>query len=366
MSALSEFKCPHCGGKLEFDAYTQKMKCPYCDSELDIAALQKAEEEFSAVDKEDNLITENNGGQSWEYGEANGIVSYSCRTCGGEILADQTTGATHCPYCGNPVVMNQQFAGMLKPDLVVPFSVTKEQAKEMLKKHYAGKKLLPKVFSSENHLDEIKGVYVPFWLFDADVDASVSYKMTNVRTWQDAHYAYTDTSHFSGFRQGNLSFEGVPVDGSQKMPDELMESIEPYDLSQAVPFKTAYLAGFMADKYDVENEACIGRANERIKKSTEDAFRATVNGYASVEVNDSFVDVKSSRSRYALLPVWLLTTKFNGEQFLFAVNGQTGKIVGDLPVDKGLANKYRLIYTLIAGAASYAVIYLLASFGGWL
>lgn len=366
MSTLLEYKCPNCGGKLEFDASTQQMKCPYCDSEIDITSLKMKEDILKDVSKEDDMSWEMSSENEWNEDEKSKINVYSCNSCGGEIIADETTGATHCPYCGNPVVMTSKFKNDLKPDLIIPFSVTREQAKDKLKELYKGKKLLPKVFSAENHLEEIKGIYVPVWLFDAKADASVSYSMKNIRSWSDSNYRYTETSFFDGFREGSIEYTDVPVDGASKMPDEIMESIEPFDVSKAVEFNTAYLSGFLADRYDVEEDKCITRANERIKKSTEDAFMNTISGYTSVSVNDSHISLSNSKAKYALYPVWLLTTKYAGEQYLFAVNGQNGKIVGNMPVDKSLANKYRFIYTLIAGAVSYAVIYLFMHFGGML
>lgn len=364
MSTLLEFECPCCGGKLEFDASTQTMKCPFCDSEIDVDALGKNEKILDEVGKEDEMHWESTAGQQWEDGEQDSINVYSCNSCGGEIVADETTGATHCPYCGNPVVMTSKFAGKFKPDCIIPFSVTKQQAIDALKKYYEGKKLLPKIFKSENHLEEIKGVYVPFWLFGAQANASVSYKMENVRSWSDKNFMYTETDFYTALRRGSLKFVNVPVDGASKMPDDMMESIEPFDSSKAVDFKTAYLSGFMADKYDINDEQSVPRANERIKKSTEEAFRDTVHGYSAVQVNDSRVNLSDSKAKYALYPVWLLTTTFKGQQYLFAVNGQTGKLVGNLPIDKGLSWKYRLIYTLAFGAASYILLFLITHFGG--
>lgn len=342
------------------------MKCPYCDSELDIEALQQNEELLNQMSGEDNMVWENTAGGQWEYGETDGMMVYTCKSCGGEIIADETTGATHCPYCGNPVVMTSNFSGALKPDYVIPFKITKEQAKDALKRHYEGKKLLPSIFKSENHLDEIKGVYVPFWLFDAMSNANISYDMQKTRVWADSNFTYTETSHFAGFRQGSVQFVNVPVDGSTKMPDDMMESIEPFDFSEAVPFNTAYLSGFMADKYDVDDVNSADRANSRIKSSTEEIFKNTVEGFGSVQVKSSSISLSDSKAKYALYPVWLLTTTFENKQYLFAVNGQTGKIVGDLPIDNKLANRYKLLYTLIGGVAAYAGLMILGLIGGLL
>ena len=213
----------------------------------------------------DDMSWESTAGAQWQEGEADGLRSYVCKSCGGEIVGDENTAATSCPFCGNPVVMMGQFSGALKPDLVIPFKMDKKAAKEGLKKHLTGKRFLPKIFKDQNHIDEIKGIYVPFWLFDTDVDAQVRYRATNIRTWSDSDYNYTETSHFMVHRGGSVGFEHVPVDGSSKMADDLMESIEPYDFSEALDFQTAYLAGYLADKYDVTAEESIERANQRFK-----------------------------------------------------------------------------------------------------
>ena len=212
----------------------------------------------------------------------------------------------------------------------------------------SGKRLLPKVFKSQNHIEEIKGVYVPFWLFDTDAKAKIRYRATTVRTWSDSEYDYTETSHFMVHRGGSIGFERVPVDGSSKMADDLMESIEPYNFEDAVDFQTAYLAGYMADKYDVTAEQSIERANERVKQSTEDVFADTVTGYAT-----------NGKAKYALYPVWMLTTSWNGNNYIFAMNGQTGKFVGDLPVDKGAACKWAVGLTVVCSILVYIVAWIL-------
>ena len=269
------------------------------------------------------------------------------------------TAATHCPYCDNPVVLAGRLSGALKPDVVIPFQISKEQAKEALKKHCSGKKLLPKFFAQENRLEGIQGVYVPFWLFDAEVTADIHYKCTTVHTWADPNYLYTETKHYAVNRAGTIAYENVPVDGSSKMPDDMMESIEPFDLSAAVDFQTAYLSGYLADKYDVDAEASIQRANERIKRSTEDAFADTVQGYTTVMPTATSIRLNNGRARYALLPVWILNTQWNGQKFTFAINGQTGKIVGDLPVDKGAYNRWLFGVGGAVSAAVFALSYLL-------
>ena len=203
MAGLQEYKCPCCGGAIAFDSTIQKMKCPYCDTEFEMDALKGYDAELQD-EETDSMEWETAAGGEWGEGETDGLRTYVCKSCGGEIVGDANTAATSCPFCDNPIVMMGQFSGSLKPDLVIPFKLDKKAAKEGLMKHLTGKRLLPKIFKDQNHIDEIKGVYVPFWLFDTDVDAKVRYKATKIRTWSDSDYNYTQTSHYMVHRGGRL------------------------------------------------------------------------------------------------------------------------------------------------------------------
>ena len=374
-----DYKCPACGGALEFDPALQKMKCPYCDSVFSMEELAAKDEqlntntETAAVQTgpdgeplnpedaaplpEDQLNWNTDAGSQWGYGETEGMRVYVCNSCGGELVGDETMAATSCPFCGNPTVIMGNFTGVLKPDLVIPFKLDKKAAKDALRMHAKSKKMAPKLFSDEQHLDEIKGIYVPYWLFDSSADVQLRFRATRSRAWADRNYNYVETEEFLVDRGGSMSFEAVPADGSSKMDDTLMESIEPFDVSEAVPFQTAYLAGYLADKYDVTAEQSVERANERIRKTAEMTFAEQVHGYESVRLDSSSIQLRDSSVRYALYPVWLLNTSWKGQKYTFAMNAQTGKFVGDLPVDKGAYWKYLLLY----GGIFAAVVYLLVT-----
>ena len=359
MSNIFEYKCPCCNGALKFHSGVQKMKCPYCDNEFEMETLKEMDEELQKV-AEDKMEWGAVCTGELSSTEAQNLRSYICQSCGGEIVGDATTVASSCPYCDSPVVMKGQVSGELKPDYIIPFKLDKQAAKEGLSRHLQGKKLLPKVFKSQNHIDEVKGIYVPYWIFDADVEANFSYKATKVRTWSDNNYNYRETSYYSAFRKGTMGFDGIPVDGSTKMADDLMESLEPFDLREAVEFQTAYMAGYLADKYDVSVEDSINRANERVKQSTEDTFRATVQGYDTVTKEAGSIELSNGKAKYALYPVWLLHTTWQGKQYTFAMNGQTGKFVGDLPMDKGAYWKWWGIYSTIISVAAFLLMLLIA------
>ena len=350
--------CPACKTELNSEGISGEATCPGCGAEFQMEDLRAYAAQM-AEKHDDNMNWDTEAGSQWQEGEADGLRIYGCKQCGGEIVADETTGATHCPYCGNPVVLTGHFTGLLKPDLVIPFKVDKKAAIAALQNHYKGKVLLPKVFKDQNHIEEVKGLYVPVWLFDTDADAYVQYRATRTRTWSDSQYNYTATDYYAVLRGGGIGFENVPVDGSTKMDDALMESIEPFNIADAVPFQTAYLPGYMADKYDVDAPSSIDRANQRIKQSTEDAFRSTVLGYTSVTTVNSNISLQNGKARYALYPVWILNTDWNGQKFTFAINGQTGKIAGDLPMDKGAFWKWLLGISSAATAAAFAISYLM-------
>ncbi len=357
--AIQEYKCPCCGGAIEFNTQVQKMKCPYCDTEFEMEALRELDEVLGSEDAEE-MNWNTAPGKEWQEGDTEGLRIYVCKSCGGEIVGDETLAATKCPYCDNPVVMMGQFTGDLKPDYVIPFKLTKEDAKEGLRNHVKGKILLPNMFKDENHIDEIKGVYVPFWLFEADADAKINYRATKVRTWSDSSYNYTETRYFAAVRAGSVGFERIPVDGSSKMADDLMESIEPFDFKDAVDFQTAYLSGYLADRYDVTAEQSIDRANERVRYSTQEAFRDTVVGYTTVTPQSTSIHLKNGEAKYALYPVYLLNTTYKGEKYTFAMNGQTGKFVGNLPMDMGKFWKWFGIIAVAGTALGYGIMQLVS------
>ena len=340
MSNTKGYKCPCCGGSIEFDSRLQKMKCPYCDTEFELDTLEQFAQENLEEDVDPGWEEENVARTKEAMDDENGsLVSYICESCGGEIIADQSMAASSCPYCGNSVIVMKQLSGMLKPDLVIPFKLDKKQAQDQLRSHLKGKVLLPKLFKSENRIQEVKGIYVPFWLYDCDARADIRCRATKVRSWSTRDYHYTETSHFLVCRSGDIGFEMVPADGSAKMDDTLMQSIEPFDYTEGVDFQTAYLAGYFADKYDQTASDCASAVNTRMRNSTVQAFMDTMHGYVTCVPEHTSISLKQGRITYALLPVWILNTVYKGKTYTFAMNGQTGKFVGDLPMDKGKASR---------------------------
>lgn len=336
-SQVTNYQCPSCTGPLQFSAATGNLECEYCGSAFTVSQVEEyyAGENRKAREAAAQAEESRRASDSGWGAEAEHMRSYLCPSCGAELLCDETTAATSCPYCGNPSVVPGQFRGTKRPDHVIPFGIRREQAVEALKRHYKGKLLLPGAFAKENHLQEIKGVYVPFWLYSGKADVSASFEMTRSHTHTTPNERIVTTEHYRAERAGTVAFEGVPVDGSSKMPDALMDAIEPFDYSGMKPFALGYLPGFLADKYDVDEQACAARAEERCRNSAVQAMEESVTGYETCRCVHSSVELQREKVEYALLPVWLLSTRWKDKNYLFAMNGQTGRFVGDLPISAG-------------------------------
>ena len=365
---ITNYQCPACTGPLHYSESLGKLKCDYCGTEYEVAEIEamyaKKEEKSVEAQKKAEKETEQKKQQQakaaeegWDTSDisdnwgkdAAGMKSYNCPSCGAELICDETTAATSCPYCGNPTVVPGQFSGVLKPDYVIPFKVSKKEAIEKLKMHYKGRPYLPKSFKDDNHIEEIQGVYVPFWMFDGKASGEASYKATTSKVYEKGDEEITETRHYEVSRAGSIGFEKIPVDASSKMPDDHMDSIEPYDYSDLKPFSTAYLPGFLADKYDVSVDESRERADTRCMGSLQTALRDSVKGYETCFPRGKNASIKAGKVHYAMLPVWVLNTKWQDKDFLFAMNGQTGKLVGDLPVDRG---RFWALFAAIAAPLS--------------
>ena len=340
---ITNYQCPACTAPLRFDGESGKLACDFCGSSYAVAEIEAlyADQDRAAAEASQRRAE----GESWAVDE--NLRAYQCPTCGAELICDQTTAATSCPYCGNPSVVPGRLSGALKPELILPFKIEKEAAVAALRRHYGKRNFyLPRLFRSDNHIEKVQGIYVPFWLFDSTVSGVGRYEGQDSVTRRQGDYNVTTTMHYKVERGGTAKFDRVPVDGSRKMPDNYMDSLEPFDYTQLKPFSTAYLPGFLADRYDVSAEDCAPRMEARCKDTLENCLRGDVN-HAMVIPEDFQARVDKSEAHYALLPVWVLTTKWRDKTYLFAMNGQTGKFVGELPTDNGLFWRNLGILTLI-------------------
>ena len=326
-----EYKCPCCGAGLVFGEDVQKMTCQYCDNSFDVEAVKAYNETLNGEDASQFQWEETERGQ-WNESEQSAIRQFTCPSCGGELITDENTAATFCPYCENPTILQSRLSGGIKPDAVIPFKTSKEDAKKAFLNMCKGKPLLPKMFTQQQRIEKISGIYVPFWLYDCSGDFHGTYNATRVHSWSDSKYNYTKTEHFLLTRASKAVFECIPMDASSKLDDAIMESIEPFDYNDMVDFETAYLSGYLADKYDVESDAGQERVRQRVDESLHQMLQSTFVGYTTVSPSSKQLNVTHGRAKYVLLPVWMLHTKYKDKTYVFAMNGQTGKMTGTLPI----------------------------------
>ncbi len=342
-----DHKCPACMAPIHFNPTLEKWKCEYCESEFTLEELQK----FNNASSEKN----NEGGK----GDDTAYDSYRCSDCGAEIIADENTAATFCLYCGNTAILKNKLSGKFAPTKVIPFKKVKEDAVLAFKGLQKGRPLLPKDFVSIKNIEKITGLYIPFWLFDVNADGDVEAIGKRITNWRvgDTHYTKTDT--YNLVRSGSMKYHLIPVDGSKRFDDAIMNTIEPFNYNELVTYNHAYLSGFLAEKYDFESKDAFEIAKKRALQSTMDEVKKTMNRYTGVVVKKNNLDIKEEKCDYALLPVWMVNVKYNGKYYLFAMNGQTGEFIGDMPISKGKVLAYSIAIFIICMLLFIGISYLI-------
>ncbi len=320
MKALDN-KCPNCGASINFDIKRQLWHCEYCESNFTLEELNKRSSNASSA--ENNKIE-----------QTIDVDSYTCKNCGAVILADENTAATFCVYCGNTAIIKNKLTGIYAPDYIIPFKNTKEEIIKNFKALQKGRILMPKFFNDPKNIEKITGVYIPFWLFDIKVEGEVVFRAENITSWSSGDYQYTKTDTYDVIRGADILFEKVPADGSSHFDDELMQSIEPFEYDKLEKYNHAYLSGFLAEKYDKDKDEMITTALNRTKNSTINEMKNTCSGYNTVIEKQNNLNEINTKTNYVLLPVWMLNIKYHSKNYIFAMNGQTGKIVGNIPVHK--------------------------------
>lgn len=335
MTDVNEYKCPYCGAPVTYDPESGRMSCAACGSNFSVAEMSMASRNLHQVPGFDW-----SGYRNETSHETMHTAVYTCQSCGATIEADASTAATKCPYCDNVIVMNERVQGGIRPNAVIPFRFRPKDLPRLVKKYYEGKKLLPNNFFKDSYLTDVKGLYVPFWLFDCGIEGGVNLQGERVFHHSEGDYDVTETYYYLLERDGSMRFSHIPVDASTKMPNDLMDSVEPFDFNELVDFQEGYLTGFLADRFDSDPDAELPRASTRLMKSAEETLKSTCPGYTGVHITSNGMQITDASVKYVLLPVYLLNCNYKGQKYQYAVNGQTGKVVGKLPVDNGKAFRW--------------------------
>jgi len=327
-----QYKCPNCSANLEFGAGSQMFECKFCDSEFSnqqIAEIYPQKEEHK-LDVAEPVKTEQELQEECVFAEMS--VLYNCPSCGAGVVTEKNTSATHCVYCLSPVILTGRLSGEYKPSKLIPFRVEQSEAEKKFKEYCHKRKFLPKDCRSGAHLHEMTAIYVPYWIADCSTAGGITAKCKKIRTWITGQYKYTETKEYIAVRDGSMSFCGIPHNASTRADDVMMECIEPFGYEDTTDFKMSYLSGYIAEKYDVEKEVVYPRIRERAVNGATNIMQQSIVGYQSVSVTTNTIDISSNKWEHFLLPVWFLTYKYKGEFYHFAINGQTGRFAGDLPI----------------------------------
>lgn len=346
-----DHKCPNCSATLKFNPHGQNWKCEYCRSEFNREEIDASEE------KRGNNIEENAEEIKLEQ-DQNGMDIYSCKNCGAQIVAEENTTATFCVYCKSTAILKNKLVGEFNPTKIIPFYKTKEDAITSFNNIKKGRPFAPKEFNDKKNIEEMTGVYIPFWIYDFHSKGFIQADAKRVKSWVAGDYRITQTDTYIAIREGDMVFNKIPVDGSIRFDNDVMNSIEPFEYKDLVDFSHSYLSGFLAEKYDVDSDAAIVEAETRAKNSTSDVLKGSIGGYSSVVVTSTNHNLDLTNKEYILLPVWMLNIKYKNKMYIFAMNGQTGKMIGNIPVDKKKA--------IIWWIGIFSIIFIVCTLIWWL
>lgn len=329
-------KCPSCGAQIIWEPSIEKFKCEYCGS------LFSADEFLKLQENEE----ENNKRGNEE------LVSFKCNNCGAEIVSDVNTYSTFCVYCGSSAILKDKINSEDMPDYVIPFKITEEDARSAYNELLKGKMLLPRKFRKTKLSEKIRGIYIPFWAYDITYDGDIKFEGVDIEKWEDDEYEYEKRKYYDVIVRGHYEYEKVLCDASRFFNDDLMDSISPFDLNALIKYNHAFLCGYLADTYDVSKAESFNIAKERTTNSCISVARRESPHDEDYYTDDNLI-IDKTKTHHLYLPVYILSVLFKKKIYTFAMNGQTGKLVGNLPIGK-------IRYTL--SIVSFFLILFLGSF----
>lgn len=326
-------KCSSCDGALEFNAQTGKMECRFCGNSY--------------------VPEQGNSSQKIFYKrETMECNIYACTSCGAQLAVNRVESSSFCAYCGQPTIVFSRVSQELKPDYIIPFRITKEQAFNIVRQRFAKGAVVPKAIK-EFKIEKMRGIYIPYFIYD------IVYRDTKTLTGE-VDYAVAKSKKYY-IRQAEGEFKGIVYDASKQLNDELAIRLEPYDLGGVKPFAPEYLSGFYADKYDLDWQEVEAYGAARAKQFFDIEMKKSVKADSVYLLNLGKPSYEFQKIQYALMPVWFITFRYKNEPYTILINGQTGKMVGSVPIDAG--NLWTVFFASLFGI-SIAGTFLIALYCG--
>lgn len=356
-----QYKCSNCGADMTFDTESEMLHCNSCGNYQEIDSTNQGESKgqpnYSGPQGDGNFggysyddtsgKTQRSSEDSYHDNQDDDFIvghtnindedasEYQCNNCGAVLITDKDTTATKCSFCSAPMILSDRLSGHLAPAKVIPFTINKEEATKAFKAWCRGGLLTPKGFMTADRIKSITGLYVPYWLYDLNGLGEANATCTRVRTYTRGDYIYTETSYYNVYRKVDLNYVKVPADASAKLDDALMDKLEPFDYNSLKNFDLPYLAGYLAEKYNFDSKDLFPRMRERVSRYVDQYINSTITGYNTTTYNFKNINIRNKRADYVLFPVWMVSYNYKGKDYIFAMNGQTGKVVGKPPLSIG-------------------------------
>ncbi len=326
------FKCKNCGGNAVYHPEKKAMWCPHCDS----------------LDSQERLDTEN---------------MENCSNCGAPLeQVGEFTSALKCSHCGAYIILKDRVEGKNRPHLILPFEISKEKAIEIIRKEFGNRMFTPDSFLEQATMNDFEGSYVPFWLYDYMSQIDYEGKATKVRVYRSGQYEITETSHYQVVRKLDIQFDKVPVDASKEKADDIMDLMEPYEYKALLDFEEKYMSGFQGEVVNFPEDEEENRAKEKVKSSAETMLSETISGYTTCVPLHKNINTIKQKAQFALMPVWVYRYNFRGKEYVYHVNGQTGKVIGEKPTDKRKARWYSAAVAVMFGMMWQSICWILGVF----
>ena len=354
IQAVRKESCPACGAQAVWNPTKQALVCPYCGTEapMEIDPRTGAIQEIDLVKTLREMPEDLRG---WKTAKK----TVKCRNCHAVSVFDAEKVGRNCDFCGSPELVDyEELKSPIRPQSILPFQVDQTRVRELMRRWFAGKWLAPNAFKKRALVDTIHGVYLPYWTFDAQVEAdwtaqSGTYYYTtetyrdasgNMRTRQVRHVRWTPAAgHVSHF------FDDEPIPGAQGVHVELLRQVEPFPNNDLVPYDTAYLSGFVVEHYQVVLIDAAQQARNQMNAKLEGICAAQIPGdtYRDLRVSPHY---SGQTFKHILVPVWLLAYNYGAKAFQVVVNGHTGKIAGEYPISYWKVFFLVLFAALVIGA----------------
>ena len=325
-SEILAYKCPQCGASIPFDAHSGDFACIYCGGHFTKEQLDTPIE----GNTEEKLPPDRHEEERQLYPDSSRL--YMCPACGAAVVTDSELDASaECYYCHSPVVLSGRLSGEYRPDKLIPFKKTKQDAINGFEEWTKGRRR----FLAKGSLSKIQGIYIPFWMADCCVEGKLSAEcFSTVSSQRSGDYIVTTEKKTLADRQGSVIFNGVPADGSSRADDALMDSIEPFDYRELTDFDMSYLSGHSAIRYDVDQNMVFERVNTRVCDTAKELFTESIKGHSRINTTSSDFKISNINWKQGMLPMWFMSYKYKDKMYFYAMNGQTGKFGGTLPINK--------------------------------